>query len=134
MGTDFLDKRRMKAEIELGVSGSKEVDEVTAIEDMRVTRKASWNRDVLDDVVVSFGHPARYSMFAARGFGVGAGPNVLADVRAARLDGFPETLQCHLLSHHMTNIAKMMPKTPFHSSKKPPAQLNRPGRRPRLLR
>lgn len=74
----------MKAEIELEVSGSKEVDEVTAIEDMRVKRKASCNRHVLDDVVVSFGHPARYSMIAARGFGVGAGPNVLADVRVAQ--------------------------------------------------
>lgn len=72
----------MKAEIELEVSGSKEVDEVTAIEDMRVTRNASWNRHVLDDVVVSFGHTARYSMIA---FGVGAGPIVLADVRAAWL-------------------------------------------------
>lgn len=94
----------MKDEIELEVSSWKEVDEVTAIEDMRVTRKASWNRHVLDDVVVSFGHPSRYSMTAARGFGVGAGPNVLADVRAAQLDGFPELLQCHLLNNHVDNV------------------------------
>lgn len=71
---------------------------------MRVTRGASWNRHALDDVVSSFGHLARYSMIAARGFGVGAGPNVLADVRAAQLDGFPELLQCRLLNHHMANV------------------------------
>lgn len=49
--------------------GSKEEDEVIAIEDLRVTRKASWIHHVLDDRVVSFVHPARYTTIAAGGFG-----------------------------------------------------------------
>lgn len=43
-------------------------------------------------------------LITACGFGVGAGPNVLADVHAALLDGFPEILQCRLLNHHMAKV------------------------------